>query len=106
MNNHTSAVLTILLFCATMMTIRMMSKENFRNVRVTHAKIPKRVFSQLFNIDHHLRCEPGNLGWKGFWRNNYAKFSKNLDRVYCDKDNKTLPPLLFDGVRNVESCPL
>ena len=106
MNNHTTAVLTILLFCVVMMTIRMMNRENYRNVRVTHAIIPKRVFSKSFNIDHHLKCEPQNLGWKGFWRHNYAQFSKNLDQVFSNKNNKTLPPLLFDGVRNTESCPL
>ena len=107
MDNHTCTLVLIILFCAFMMTQSYFQREGYRNVRVTHAKIPKRnVFSKSFNIDHHLKCEPNNLAWKGFWRKNYASFSNNLDKVYSDKENKTMPPLLFDGVRNPNSCPL
>ena len=72
-----------------MMTQSYFQREGYRNVRVTHAKIPKRnVFSKSFNIDHHLKCEPNNLAWKGFLEKNYASFSNNLDKVFNDKENK------------------
>ena len=89
-----------------MMTQSYFQEKGIEMLELLMLKIPKRnVFSKSFNIDHHLKCEPNNLAWKGFGEN-YASFSNNLDKVFSDKENKTMPPLLFDGVRNPNSCPL
>lgn len=107
MNNQLTFILIIFILSIALICYRP-KKETFVNSgKCNHKQTTNNsVFSKHFNIDHHLKCEPHNLGWKNFWRKNYSQFSNNLELLHSDHEDKTIPPLLFDGVRDVKKCPL
>ena len=107
MFNHTSIITLVFLISIIFLSVYSINYENYRNVHKPPVKKRgRKIFSKSFNIDNQLRCESNHLGWKNFWRTNYSKFSNNLNHVFKDTANKTNPPLLFDGIRNINTCPL
>jgi hypothetical protein len=105
MNIHTATVLIIFIVCIIMLCFRWLDSERFSPKCVITKPRDRGVFSEIFNIDTHLVEEPSNLGWKHFWRTNVSQFSPELTNLYRDSDLKILPPLLFDGIRDVNNCP-
>ena len=107
MFNHTSIITIVFLISIIFLSVYPVNSENYRNIKKSPIKKKSRIiFSKSFDIDNQLKCEANHLGWKNFWRTNYSKFSNNLNNVFKDKVIKTNPPLLFDGIRNINSCPL
>tara|TARA_B100000963_G_C22630095_1_gene674501 strand:+ start:3639 stop:3965 length:327 start_codon:yes stop_codon:yes gene_type:complete len=102
-NKHTTILLIILVLSVTFIGVTL--KEDFTPgytyIPVKNTRTP---FSKIFNIDTMKHTEQGNLGWKKFWRDNFSKFSGDLDQIYVDKPFKYNPKqrLLFDGVRNAQ----
>ena len=107
MFSHTSIITFVFLISIIFLSVYSVNTENYKNVsKIPIKKRNRIIFSKSFQIENQIKCESDHLGWKNFWRTNYSKFSDNLNNVFKDKANKTNPPLLFDGVRNINSCPL
>ena len=102
-NHHITTLLIILVLSVTFIGVTL--KEDFTPgymyVPVKNTATP---LSKIFNIDNMKHSQGNNLGWKSYWRENFSKFSDNLENIYTDKPFKFNPKqrLLFDGVRNAQ----
>lgn len=109
MNVHTSIILIIFIVSITMICMRLGEFENYINIEDTSIQpTTNRVFSKLYNIDEQLVTNSKNLGWKKFWRQNYSKEDPNIEKQFNHTEwtHKAIPPLLYDGIRDISKCPL
>ena len=104
MNKHTKIVLIIFISTILFMCLNMNCYEKFY-VNVSIKKPQKKPCKKkLFNIDEQIKTNQNPIGWKTFWRKNYASFDNNLNNVFKEPEYTPFKnKLMYDTVRHVRT---